>query len=178
MLSLWVWLEGLTQGIWLVAPFGATLTILILLLKAPIAHPFPVILGSTLGAALGGICALWVHGPFFAATAALLTCVLLPRFRMYQPPGVALSMYPLLLHPGNWFFLQTVLPFTLVAVLSSSLQQQGFRVFQHPLDGNQKPYGFTTLDNTVVIGQSKVHHRPDFHLPMYRHGAFLYGVHS
>jgi hypothetical protein len=39
----------------------------------------------------------------------------------YHPPGVALAMYPLLLHPGHWFPLTVVLPFTVAAVSSAAV---------------------------------------------------------
>jgi hypothetical protein len=45
----------------------------------------------------------------------------LPLLRAYHPPGVALAMYPPLLHPGVWFAVQVVLPFALVAVISTAL---------------------------------------------------------
>jgi hypothetical protein len=38
-----------------------------------------------------------------------------------NPPGVALAMYPLLLHPGHWFPLSVVLPFTVIATGSAAL---------------------------------------------------------
>jgi hypothetical protein len=36
------------------------------------------------------------------------------------PPGVALAAIPVLLHPGHWFPLLVVLPFTAVAVASAA----------------------------------------------------------
>ena len=41
--------------------------------------------------------------------------------RAFHPPGVALALYPVLLHPGNWFPLLVVLPFTVIAVGSAAL---------------------------------------------------------
>jgi CBS domain-containing membrane protein len=102
----------------LVPPFAATLSILLMLPKQPVAQPLPVILGSTLGAGLGTLVGLWGHGPLWAAGVALLTFWLLVRIGIYHPPGIALSMYPLLLRPGTWFPV-VVLCFTGIAVLSS-----------------------------------------------------------
>jgi CBS domain-containing membrane protein len=110
----------LHHTIWLVPPFAATLSILILLPSASIAQPIPVVAGSTLGALLGSGAALAVHGPWFAVVVAGITLMTLSTLRIYHPPGVALSMYPLLLHPGVLFPLCVVLPFTFVAVCSAA----------------------------------------------------------
>jgi CBS-domain-containing membrane protein len=111
----------LSRCIWLVPPFAATLSILLLLPASPIAQPLPVVIGSTVGAGIGSIAAMAVHGPIFAVVAAALALLVLSALRTYHPPGVALSMYPLLLYPGHLFAIEVVLPFTLVAVGSSAL---------------------------------------------------------
>ncbi len=110
----------LHRTIWLVPPFAATLSILVLLPSASIAQPIPVVAGSTLGATLGAGAAMIVHGPFFAVIIAGMTLVILSVLRLYHPPAVALSMYPLLLHPGALFPWAVVFPFTLVAVGSAA----------------------------------------------------------
>jgi CBS domain-containing membrane protein len=110
----------LHRTIWLVPPFAATLSILVLLPSASIAQPIPVVAGSTLGATLGAGAALAVHGPFFAVIVAGMTLVMLSVLRLYHPPAVALSMYPLLLHPGILFPWAVVFPFTLAAVGSAA----------------------------------------------------------
>ncbi|NMP21887.1 HPP family protein [Sulfobacillus harzensis] len=102
--------------IFLVPPFVAMLSILLYLPQQPVAQPLPVILGSTLSAALGGGVAILWHGPLAAAIVGSFLLLALPRAGIYHPPGIALSMYPLLLKPGPWFALAVVLPFTLVAV--------------------------------------------------------------
>lgn len=121
LLGTLAWLDGATPFVWLVPPFAATLTILLLLPRSPIAQPIPVVAGSTLGACVGTAVALLGHGPFYAVLAAGLMVVLLPLLRIYHPPGVALSMYPLLLHTSTWFPLVVVLPFTAVSVVTCSL---------------------------------------------------------
>lgn len=108
------------EVIWLVPPFAATLSILLLLPAASIAQPIPIVVGSTLGAAIGTAAAVAVHGPVFAVAAAVSTLLILSALGLYHPPGVALSMYPLLLHPGVLFPLVVVLPFTLIAVVSAA----------------------------------------------------------
>jgi CBS-domain-containing membrane protein len=66
-------------------------------------------------------------GPAIAMVAALTAFVALPLLRAYHPPGVTLAMYPALLHPGVWFAVQVVLPFTLVAVISAALMSRLLR---------------------------------------------------
>lgn len=127
----------LSRFIWLVPPFAATLSILLLLPQSPIAQPIPVIVGSTLGAGIGWVASLFVHGPIFAVAAAAIKLLLLSRFHIYHPPGVALSMYPLLLHPGHLFSVVVVLPYTMIAVVSSALLSRRFAFWPRypiPLD--------------------------------------------
>ncbi|NNM87803.1 MAG: HPP family protein [Phycisphaerae bacterium] len=109
------------ERIWLLPPFAATLSILVLLPQSSIAQPIPVILGSTLGAGLGSVAACLVHGPLYAGCMAAVVLVLLDWLRLYHPPGVALSMYPLLLRPGPLFSVEVVLPFMLAAVVSAAV---------------------------------------------------------
>lgn len=135
----------LSRFIWLVPPFAATLSILLLLPQSPIAQPIPVVVGSTLGAGIGSVAALSVHGPFFAVAVAAITLLILSRFRIYHPPGVALSMYPLLLHPGHLFSVVVVLPFTTVAVVSSALLSRRFASWpRYPLPLDDPAPGTTT----------------------------------
>lgn len=122
MLFLLVWLQGRQQGILLVPPFAATLTILLYLPEVSIAQPVAVVAGCTAGAAIGTVLQVCLGvGATTAAVGAVAALIVLPLLRIYHPPGVALAMYPALLHPGIWFALRVVLPFTLAAVLSASL---------------------------------------------------------
>lgn len=112
-------------GIFLVPPFAATMTILLYLPDVAIAQPFAIVVGSTLGAAIGTALSLVLgFGPAVAMVAALTALIALPLLRAFHPPGVALAMFPALLHPGAWFAVQVVLPFTLVAVISAALMSR------------------------------------------------------
>jgi CBS-domain-containing membrane protein len=125
LLGALVWLELRHGGIFLVPPFAATMSILLYLPNVSIAQPIAIIIGSTLGAAIGTVLSLILgFGPVTAMVAALTALIILPLLRVYHPPGVALAMYPALLHPGLWFAVQTVLPFQLVAVVSAALMSQ------------------------------------------------------
>ena len=105
----------------LVPPFAAALSIVLRLSKQDVAQPVPVVLGSTLGAANGTILSFAVHGPIWAVVAAGATFVLLSTLRIYHPPALALSMYPLLLRPSVLFPLLPVAAFTLIAIGSASV---------------------------------------------------------
>jgi CBS-domain-containing membrane protein len=108
-------------AIFLVPPFAAMLSILLYLPQQPVAQPLPVIVGSTVAAALGTAVAGFTHGPWAAAIVAAILLIALPRVGLYHPPAIALSMYPLLLRPGPWFPLLVVLPFSFLAVMSHVL---------------------------------------------------------
>ena len=122
LLSALAWLGGRDLGLLLIPPFAATMTIVLFLPDASVAQPFAVIAGSTLGALIGTAAAAGLgSGPETAALAAVVALAALPRLRAYHPPGVALALYPALLHPGPWFAVAVVLPFTLAVVASASL---------------------------------------------------------
>jgi CBS-domain-containing membrane protein len=131
------WLQRRHGGILLVPPFAATMTILLYLPDVSIAQPFAIVVGSTVGAAIGTLLSvLFGFGAGTAALAAIAALIVLPLLRVYHPPGVALALYPALLHPGTWFAVQVVLPFTIVAVVSASVLSRllrGWPRYPHPL---------------------------------------------
>jgi CBS-domain-containing membrane protein len=114
-------LEANRLGLFLVPPFGATLSILLLLPDASIAQPYALITGSVVGAAVGTCVAHFDQGLGAAVVALVIAFGVLSLIRAYHPPGVALSIYPILLHPGSWFALEVVLPFAVAAVGSAAL---------------------------------------------------------
>jgi CBS-domain-containing membrane protein len=114
-------LEANRIGLYLVPPFGATLSILLLLPDATIAQPYALIVGSVAGASVGTLMSLFARGLGMAVLAAVVAFGVMTLIRAFHPPGVALALYPMLLHPGNWFPLLVVLPFTVIAVGSAAL---------------------------------------------------------
>ena len=116
MFSLLATLEANRIGLFLVPPFGATLTILFLLPDAAIAQPYALIGGSVCGAAVGTGISCFGRGLGMAVLALIVAFTAMNLIRAYHPPGVALAIYPILLEPGHWFALAVVLPFTAVAV--------------------------------------------------------------
>lgn len=133
--------QGDRLGTFLVPPFAATLTIVLLLPDVGLAQPVAVVVGSTLGAGIGTIAALVVgHELWLAVLCPLVTIVVQLLLGVYHPPGVALSIYPILLRPGAWFPLETVLPFTLVAVLSAAMLSRACRAWpRYPRRGRREP---------------------------------------
>lgn len=123
------WLETSRIGLYLVPPFGATLSILLLLPESPIAQPYALIAGSVAGAAVGTAASLVFNGLAAAAGAAVVAFGVISVIRAYHPPGVALAIYPILLHPSHWFPLSVVLPFTVVAVCSAALLSRRVRAW-------------------------------------------------
>jgi len=121
MFGLLAVLETNRLGLFLVPPFGATLSILLVLSDAQIAQPYALIGGSVTGAAVGTVLSLFARGSVMAIVAAVAAFGILNLMCAYHPPGIALAMYPSLLHAGNWFPLAVVLPFTLTAVVSAAL---------------------------------------------------------
>ena len=114
-------LEANRIGLYLIPPFGATLSILYLVPDAAIAQPYALIVGSVAGASIGTLMSLFARGLGVAVLAAVVAFGVMTLLRAFHPPGVALALYPVLLHPGNWFPLLVVLPFAVIAVGSAAL---------------------------------------------------------
>jgi len=103
MFGLLAALEANRIGVFLVPPFGATLTILMLLPDTPVAQPYALIVGSVCGAAVGTGVSLFGSGLGMAVLAMIASFVLISLIHAYHPPGVALASIPVLLRPGHWF---------------------------------------------------------------------------
>jgi HPP family len=108
------------------ASFG-TLTILMLLPDAPVAQPYALIVGSVCGAAVGMGISFLGSGLVMAVLAMIAAFVVISLIHACHPPGVALASIPGLLHPGYWFALLVVLPFTVIAVGSAAAMSKWLR---------------------------------------------------
>jgi CBS-domain-containing membrane protein len=127
MFGLLAALEANRIGVFLVSPFAATLTILMLLPDAPVAQPYALIMGSVCGAAVGTGASLLGSGLGTAVLAMIAAFVVISLIHAYHPPGVALASIPVLLHLGHWFPLLVVLPFTVMAVGSAAAMSKWLR---------------------------------------------------
>ena len=76
-------------GVFLVPPFGATLTILMLLPDAPVAQPYALIVGSVCGAAVGTGISFLGSGLGMAVLAMIAAFVVISLIHAYHPPAVA-----------------------------------------------------------------------------------------
>jgi CBS-domain-containing membrane protein len=121
MFGVLAFLEFNKIGLYLVPPFGATLSLLLLLPEAQVSQPYALVVGSVVGASIGTLLSLSATGSGMAILAAIVTCLVISVIHAFHPPAVALAMVPLLVHPGNWFPLVVVLPFTLIAVCSAAI---------------------------------------------------------
>jgi len=106
-------------------PFRRDDSILLCLPSVSIAQPFAVRLrlspwrGDRTGAPACSSARSWRCDRCIAHRADLL-----PSLRAFHPPGNRLSpMFPVLLHPGPWFAVRVVLPFTLSAVISYAVDE-------------------------------------------------------
>jgi CBS-domain-containing membrane protein len=120
-------LEANRIGVFRVPPFAATLTILMLLPDAPVAQPYALIVGSVCGAAVGTGVIFFGSGLGMAVLAMIAAFVVISLIHAYHPPAVALASIPVLLHPGHWFLLLVVLPFTAAAVGSTAVMSKWLR---------------------------------------------------
>jgi CBS-domain-containing membrane protein len=77
--------------------------------------------GSVVGASIGTLLSFLASDLGAAVVAAIIACLVIRAIRAFHPPGVALSLDPVLFHPGNWFPLVVVLPFTVIAACSAAL---------------------------------------------------------
>lgn len=145
MIALLAWLTKAHLGLFLAPPFLATLSLLHLMPDAPISQPYAVVVGSVAGAAVGTLIG---YGPWLAGASAALAFVVIHLLRAYHPPGVALALYPSLLHTHRLFPLRVVLPFTLVAVGSAALfSRLGSNWPKYPLPlGNRAPAPWSNVD--------------------------------
>ena len=120
-------LEANRIGVFLVPPFGATLTILMLLPDAAVAQPYALIAGSVGGAAVGTGISFFGSGVGMSVLAMIVAFLVISLIHAYHPPGVALASIPVLLHPGPWFPIAVVLPFTVLAVISTAAMSKWLR---------------------------------------------------
>ena len=127
MFGVLAFLEANRIGVFLVPPFAATLTILMLLPETPVAQPYALIMGSVCGAAVGTGISFFGSGIGMAVLAMIAAFGVISMIHAYHPPGVALASIPVLLHPGYWFPLVVVLPFTVLAVGSAAAMSKWLR---------------------------------------------------
>src|ERR1700758_1942440 len=80
-------MESNRLGLYLIPPFAATLTIILVLPDAAVAQPYAVVAGSVVGASLGTLVSLFSGGGIsMAIVAAVLAFVAINLLHAYHPP--------------------------------------------------------------------------------------------
>jgi CBS-domain-containing membrane protein len=125
MFGVLAFLEANRIRVFLVPPFGATLTILMLLPDRSSA--VRIVAGSVCAAVVGTGFSLLSNSLVMAVLAMIAAFVVISSIHAYHPPGVALASIPLLLHTSHWFPLAVVLPFTAAAVVTAAAMSKWLR---------------------------------------------------
>jgi CBS domain-containing membrane protein len=101
-------------GLYLVAPFGASAVMVFVIPNSPLAQPWSVIVGNTLGASIGvALCYLVPEASLRVALAVAATAFAMAVLRALHPPagGVAMAaaLHPEEIFPlGFWFVLTPI----------------------------------------------------------------------
>jgi len=88
-----LWLFGSEITLSLVAPIGASAVLLFVTSATPLAHPWSILAGNILSAAIGVLCALYIGEPALRAAAAVclsIACML--ALRCLHPPSCAVAL--------------------------------------------------------------------------------------
>ncbi len=94
-----------TPAAWLVAPIGASAIIVFVLPASPMAQPWAVLVGNTMSALVGVVCANSIADPVIAASVAVGSAVaLMFMLRCLHPPGGAVALLAVILHATSYKF--------------------------------------------------------------------------
>lgn len=129
----------------LVSPFAATLFLILTVPNSPLAQPWSVIVGNTLGVACGVLCVLVLPYPVLAAAVAVgLSVVVMASARALHPPGAAMALNAVLLHFSG---AETGVTFVLATVTLGSVFLVLFGLVFNPMTG--RTYPFRLADQTL-----------------------------
>lgn len=100
------WIESRElQGVWLVAPMGASAVLLFALPSSPLAQPWPVIGGNTVSALVGiALAHVAPQTPWAGGLAVALAIGLMFALRCLHPPGGAMALLGVLTHTVDFGF--------------------------------------------------------------------------
>lgn len=122
----------------LVSPFAATAFLILSVPNSPLAQPWSVIIGNTVGCACG-VVAVWLF-PYPVLAAALgvgLSVVTMALMRALHPPGAAMALNAVLLHLGGN---DTGAAFVLATVTLGSVVLVLFGMVFNPASGRRYPF--------------------------------------
>lgn len=110
----------------MVAPLGASALLLFAVCDSPLAHPWSIMGGNLISAAVGVACARWIASPLAAASVALaLVTLAMFVLRCVHPPGGAVAVTAVLggpaVHALGYGFLLVPVAFQSAMLLSVAL---------------------------------------------------------
>lgn len=122
----------------LVSPFAATAFLILTVPNSPLAQPWSVIIGNTVGCACGVLC-IWLfpYPVLAAATAVGLSVIAMAVARALHPPGAAMALNAVLLHFSGT---ETGAGFVLATVMLGSVLLVLFGMGFNPLTGRRYPF--------------------------------------
>lgn len=122
----------------LVSPFAATAFLILTVPNSPLAQPWSVIVGNTVGCACGAICVWLLPYPVLAAALGVgLSVIAMAATRALHPPGAAMALNAVLLHFAGT---DTGLAFVLATVMVGSLLLVMFGMVFNPMTGRRYPF--------------------------------------
>lgn len=132
-ISQWITGDAL-HAYWMVGSLAATALLIFLLPGSPLAQPYAAILGNTVGACVGVLCAKLGLPPVLGAALAVTgTMSAMFILRCIHPPGVAVALFALLTHI-------TDLSFALMPIFTDTLILVILAVLYNNLTGKAYPY--------------------------------------
>lgn len=122
----------------IVSPFAATAFLILTLPNSPLAQPWSVIVGNTVGAAAGVICAAVLSLPVISAILAVgLSVLFMAKARALHPPGAAMALNVVLISQSDGYLGPG---FALTTVIVGSILLIVFGMIFNPLTGRRYPF--------------------------------------
>ena len=122
----------------LVSPFAATAFLIVTVPNSPLAQPWSVVMGNTLGTAAGVLCFALLPSALLAAALSVAIAVLaMAWLRALHPPGAAMALNAVLLSQGG---AETGPAFVIATVTAGSLVLVIFGALYNPLTGRRYPF--------------------------------------
>lgn len=129
------WLVGAEAGPWLVAPMGASAELVFCAPSSPLAQPWSVLVGNTVSAMIGVVCATWIDDTCIAASLAVsLAIATMYPLRALHPPGGASALFAVMARA-------TSIDFAWCPVLVNSVLLVAIGLAWHATTGGRYPHG-------------------------------------
>jgi CBS domain-containing membrane protein len=121
----------------MVAPLGASALLLFAVCDSPLAHPWSLMAGNLISAAVGVACAHWIACPLAAASVAVAAATFaMFALRCLHPPGGAVAVTAVLggpaVHALGYGFILVPVAFQSAVLLSAALVFHGVTGHAYP----------------------------------------------